>query len=63
MKIGFRFVLFGAESSESINRVTGAAIKTKLQKWLHYDACRQLLGVYNSLVEKSIVGALHHFVA
>jgi len=32
MKIGFRFRLFGAESSESINHVTGAAIKTKLQK-------------------------------
>jgi hypothetical protein len=31
MKIGFRFVLFGGQSSESINHVTGAAIKTKLQ--------------------------------
>jgi hypothetical protein len=31
MKIGFRFVLLGAESSESINHVTGAAIKTKFQ--------------------------------
>lgn len=27
MKIGFRFVLFRAESFESINHVTGAAIK------------------------------------
>jgi hypothetical protein len=31
MKIGFRFLLCGAASSESINHVTGAAIKTELQ--------------------------------
>jgi len=30
-KIAFRFLLFGAESSESINHVTRTAIKTKLQ--------------------------------
>ena len=30
MKIGFRFVLLGAESSESINHVTGTAVKTKI---------------------------------
>ena len=62
-KIAFRFLLFGAESSESINHVTGTAIKTNYRLASLGDPRRQLLDVLQSQVENSIVGALHHFAA